>query len=90
MHFGFGPCESGFNKSYSEALKVATGLYLPLLSSEWKNGSNSSYNCAPFLHSLLTKGKYRGCCGEHCKRVPLGGQGRFDCSQGDKRVTILL
>ena len=32
-------------------------VYLPLVSREWKNGSNSSYNCAPFLHSLLTKGK---------------------------------
>ena len=29
---------------------------LPLVSREWKNG-NSSYNCTPFLHSLLTKGK---------------------------------
>ena len=34
-------------------------LYLPLVSREWKNGSNSSYNCTPFLHSLLTKGKFR-------------------------------
>ena len=33
-------------------------LLLPLVSREWKNGSNSSYNCTPFLHSLLTKGKY--------------------------------
>ena len=32
-------------------------LDLPLVSREWKNGSNSSYNCTPFLHSLLTKGK---------------------------------
>ena len=31
--------------------------YLPLVSREWKNGSNSSYNCSPFLHSLLSKGK---------------------------------
>ena len=33
--------------------------YLPFGSREWKNGSNCSYNCspAPFLHSLLTKGK---------------------------------
>ena len=31
--------------------------HLPLVSREWKNGSNSSYNCTPFLHSLLTKGK---------------------------------
>ena len=30
---------------------------LPLVSREWKNGSNSSYNYTPFLHSLLTKGK---------------------------------
>ena len=35
-------------------------FYLPLVSREWKNGSNSSYNCTPFLHSLLTKGnKFR-------------------------------
>ena len=34
--------------------------YLPLVSREWKNGSNSSYNCTPFLHSLLTKGKIIG------------------------------
>ena len=33
-------------------------LSLPLVSREWKNGSNSSYTCTPFLHSLLTKGKY--------------------------------
>ena len=32
---------------------------LPLVRREWKNGSNSSYNCTPFLHSLLTKGKTR-------------------------------
>ena len=30
---------------------------LPLVSREWRNGSNSNYNCTPFLHSLLTKGK---------------------------------
>ena len=35
-------------------------LYLPLVSREWRNGSNSSYNCTPFLHSLLTKGTFRG------------------------------
>ena len=33
---------------------------LPLVSREWKNGSNSSYNCTPFLHSLLSKGKAVG------------------------------
>ena len=32
---------------------------IPLVSREWRNGSNSSYNCTPFLHSLLTKGKFR-------------------------------
>ena len=32
-------------------------LNLPLVSREWKNGSNSSYNSTPFLHFLLTKGK---------------------------------
>ena len=31
--------------------------YLPFVSREWKNGSNSSYDCTPFLHSLLAKGK---------------------------------
>ena len=31
--------------------------FLPLVSREWRNGSNSSYNCTPFFHSLLTKGK---------------------------------
>ena len=36
-------------------------IFLPLVSREWKNGSNSSYNCTPFLHSLLTKGKYYSC-----------------------------
>ena len=30
---------------------------LPLVSREWRNGSNSSYSCTPFLHSLLTKRK---------------------------------
>ena len=35
--------------------------FLPLVSREWKNGSNSSYNCTPFLHSLLTKGKVWVC-----------------------------
>ena len=33
-------------------------LPLPLVSREWKNASNGSYNCTPFLHSLLPKGKY--------------------------------
>ena len=32
-------------------------LVLPLVSREWKNGSNGNYSCTPFLHSLLTKGK---------------------------------
>ena len=35
-------------------------IALPLVSREWKNGSNSSYNCTPFFHSLLTKGKLSG------------------------------
>ena len=39
-----------------------TTYYLPLVSREWKNGSNSSYNCTPFLHSLLTKGKTKASC----------------------------
>ena len=41
-----------------EALPVfGFGFNLPLVSREWKTGSNSSYNCTPFLQSLLTKGK---------------------------------
>ena len=32
---------------------------LPLVSREWKNGSNSSHNCTPFLHFLLTKAKMK-------------------------------
>ena len=32
---------------------LGSGFYLPLVSREWKNGSNSSYNC------LLTKGKFK-------------------------------
>ena len=36
----------------------AQSIYLPLVSREWNNGSNSSYNCTPFLHSLLAKGKH--------------------------------
>ena len=35
------------------------GCYLPLVSREWKNGSNGSYSCTPFLHSLPPKGKVR-------------------------------
>ena len=36
-------------------------VYLPLVSRGWKRGSNSSYTCTPFLHSLLTKGRLRRC-----------------------------
>ena len=43
-----------------ETPKPLAGLDLPLVSREWKNGSNSSYNCTPFLHSLLTKGRLKG------------------------------
>ena len=49
---GEDPRASGFGASNSFR------LFLPLVSREWKNGSNSSYNCTPFLHSLLTKGKF--------------------------------
>ena len=42
-----------------ELLGFSLGSYLPLVSREWKNGSNSSYNYTPFFHSLLTKGKFR-------------------------------
>ena len=36
----------------------AGAVFLPLVRREWKTGRNSSYNCTPFLDSLLTKGKY--------------------------------
>ena len=42
----------------SESLRIWGNL--SLVSREWRNGSNRSYNCTPFLHSLLTKGKVRG------------------------------
>ena len=43
-------------RRFGEAgLKVS----LPLVIREWKNGGSSSYNCTPFIHSLLTKGKFR-------------------------------
>ena len=47
--------------SILQVVGVSFGLmvYLPLVSREWKNGSSSSYNCTPFLHSLLTKGKFK-------------------------------
>ena len=45
-------------------------FYIPLVSREWRDGSNSSYNCTPFLHSLLTKGKEGVNTGS---RVPLKG-----------------
>ena len=41
----------------SNALGAGGIFFLSLVSREWKNGSNSSYNSTPFLHSLLTKGK---------------------------------
>ena len=41
-----------FNMRMLQSLKT----YLWLVGNG-KNGSNSSYNCTPFLHSLLTKGK---------------------------------
>ena len=50
--------ESNVRRSLkAQALNPKLCLNLPLVSREWKNGSNSSYNCTPFLHSLLTKGK---------------------------------
>ena len=53
-----------FNRLYTprKRLKVTTQLLsnLPLVSREWENGSNSSYNSTPFLHSLLTKDKTQG------------------------------
>ena len=45
----------------SSGFRFAPRYTLPLVSREWRNGSNSSYNCTPFLHSLLTKGKILGC-----------------------------
>ena len=46
-----------FAKSFNSIIRSLWALLLPLVSREWKNSSNSSYNCTPFLHSLLTKGK---------------------------------
>ena len=40
----------------SEGPESPDALNLHLVRREWKNGSNSSYNCTPFLHSLLSKG----------------------------------
>ena len=45
------------NQSQQQNSDPTVPLVLPLVGREWKNGSNSSYNCTPFLHSLLTKGK---------------------------------
>ena len=47
---------------FVRALRVVKQLGVPgvTVSREWKNGSNSSCNCTPFLHSLLTKGKLGG------------------------------
>ena len=47
----------GCQPDLSTLLRSLHLVTLPLVSREWKNGSNSSYNCTPFLHSLLTKGK---------------------------------
>ena len=60
---GFFGCRASLEKP-PEALEPQTrklcmmAIVLPLVSREWKNGSNSSYNCTPFLPSLLTKGKW--------------------------------
>ena len=48
------------NTIENHILTAAVPSVPPLVSWEWKNGSNSSYNCTPFLHSLLTKGKQSG------------------------------
>ena len=53
-------CPVPSRDSYEPQGELRTAIYLPLVSREWKNGSNSSYNCTPFLHSLLTKGKFKG------------------------------
>ena len=50
--------EYGERGRRSEALNYPTP-YLPLVSREWKNGSNRSYSSTPFLHSLLTKGRLK-------------------------------
>ena len=58
---GLVQCEDveGSSERHSTAQFFFEGaLYLPLVSRAWKKGSNSSYNCTPFLHALLTKGKY--------------------------------
>ena len=53
-------CRVGF-RLYSVAglhVQRTVWFYLPLVSREWKNGSNRRYNYTPVLQSLLTKGKF--------------------------------
>ena len=54
---------------FVRALRVVKQLGVPgvTVSREWKNGSNSSCNCTPFLHSLLTKGKLLEGSGVFCR-----------------------
>ena len=69
---GFGACGLHHKKKHVMCCKTSNHLgpwvpfnrgpfkgqiNLPLVSREWRNGSNSSYNCTPVLHSLLPKGK---------------------------------
>ena len=59
---------------------------LPLLSREWKNGSNS-YNCTPFLHSLLTKGKQKKIGHQRaCLGFGVGSLVAFECRNTDSEV----
>ena len=52
-------------------MPLGPGVILPFVSREWKNGSNSSSNCTPFLHSLLTKGKlWASGCRVYSKTLP--------------------
>ena len=54
-------------------------LILPLVRREWRNGSNSSYNCTSFLHSLLTKGKLWPCS---VSRIEMGATERPHMGHG--------
>ena len=50
--------KDGSNSSYRVPLRGSIRITIRG-SREWKNGSNVSCNCTPFLHSLVTKGRFK-------------------------------
>ena len=52
-------CNRNHGHDNSNKMRQTCAANLPLVTRAWKTGSNSSYDCTPFLHSLLTKGKQR-------------------------------